>query len=104
MYKSPIELITTDIASSIAKHMDDNIYQAVLTTGVNVNKEELMKALKYDRDQYDKGYNDGFAEGMIAMKNKLEETLEGVISSKLIAVLYEEMVGKKNENSRNHSV
>lgn len=30
--------------------------------GVNVDKEELLKALKYDREQYEKGYRDAKAE------------------------------------------
>lgn len=72
MYESPIELITNDIVSSVAKQMDYNIYRAVLTTGVNVDKEELIKALKYDRDQYNKGFEDGakeFAEKLISEKS-----------------------------------
>ena len=101
MYESPIEFITADIASSISKQLDNDIYQAVVKTGVNVDKDELIKALKYDRDQYQKGYRDGYTEGMIAMKNKLEETLDGITSSKLLDVLYDilykEMVGKKDE-------
>ena len=35
---------------------------------INVNKEELIKALKYDRDQYEKGYDDGYDEGFNADK------------------------------------
>ena len=30
-----------------------------LDVGVYVDKEELIKALKYDREQYQKGYEDG---------------------------------------------
>lgn len=71
MYESPINLVTTDIMSSISKQLDNDIYQAVMTTGVNVNKDELMKALKYDRDQYNEGYKDGYEEGMNAMKNQI---------------------------------
>jgi hypothetical protein len=41
------------------------IYQAVLNVGVNVNREELEKALRYDRDQYDQGYRDGLREADI---------------------------------------
>jgi hypothetical protein len=80
MYESPIELITTDIASSISKQLDNDIYQAVIKTGVNVDKDELIKALKYDREQYEKGYRDGYEEGMNAMKNQiilLTHRLEG---------------------------
>ena len=98
MYKSPIELLTADMAASIAKIMDNNVLQAVLATGVIVDEKELRKALEYDRDQYNKGYNDGYAEGMIAMKNKIEETLVGMISSKLLDIVNNEMVGKKEND------
>ena len=30
---------------------------------ITVNKEQLEKALKYDREQYMKGYNDGYDDG-----------------------------------------
>ena len=58
MYKSPIEIYTTDIHSQMTKKMDDVIWEAVLKYDVVVNKEELVKALKYDRDQYGKGFKD----------------------------------------------
>ena len=54
MYKSPIEIITGNIQTQI----DDEIYRAVQNVGINVDKEELLKALEYDRGQYEKGYND----------------------------------------------
>ena len=53
-YKSPIELVMGDIQTQI----DNNIVKVVQSYGFNVDKTELEKALKYDRDQYDKGYAD----------------------------------------------
>lgn len=53
-YKSTIELITSQTCSSI----EDAIYKSVLNVGINVDKEELLKALEYDRGQYQKGYDD----------------------------------------------
>lgn len=38
--------------------MEGEIMKAVRKVGVTVDKEELLKALKYDRQQYDKGYED----------------------------------------------
>lgn len=32
--------------------------KAVQSVGFDINKEELTKALKYDRNQYEKGYAD----------------------------------------------
>lgn len=55
MYESPIEVISNQLRFEY----ENNIMKAVLGYGINVNKEELIKALKYDRDQYKKGYEDG---------------------------------------------
>ena len=53
-YKSPIELITSQMNLAI----EGEICKAVQNVGVIVEKEELLKALKYDRNQYQKGYSD----------------------------------------------
>ena len=59
MYKSPIDVLVADIQHQIAKQQDEEIYKAVVSVGINVDKEELLRALRYDREQYDKGYSDG---------------------------------------------
>ena len=61
MYKSPIEII----AGKIQTQIDDEIYRAVQNVGINVDREELPKALEYDRGQYDKGWEEGFHDGYI---------------------------------------
>ena len=63
MYESPIEKIFGDIQEQINKQDEDNIMMTVnRSIGYEVNKEELLKALRYDRDQYEKGYQDAKAE------------------------------------------
>lgn len=66
MYKSPIDLITEDfnnkIAHEVGEDFDNKLYLAIRHV-VNVDKDELLKALAYDRDQYDKGYSDGYKAG-----------------------------------------
>ena len=59
MYKPPIELLVTDIQNQIIKQQDEEIYKAVLHFVPNVDKDELLRALKHDRYQYEKGYADG---------------------------------------------
>jgi hypothetical protein len=51
-YQSPIEMIATEMQT---KYEDDCVSVCQIY-GFNVNKEELKKALEYDRDQYNKGY------------------------------------------------
>lgn len=62
MYKSPIEIIASDMQMQIRKQQEDEIYKAVLNCEISVDKDELIKALNYDRNQYEKGYQDGLAE------------------------------------------
>lgn len=58
MYESPITLIS----GAFHLNLEDGVYKAVRQTGVVVDKDELIKALKYDRGQYEKGYADAKAE------------------------------------------
>ena len=59
-YESPIELFQTEpILEQIKSETDAYILKSVWKFGVNVHKDELIKALAYDRDQYDKGFHDG---------------------------------------------
>ena len=53
-YKSPIDIVVGEFQM----HAEGEILKAVQRVGVNVDKDELLKALKYDRDQYSKGYRD----------------------------------------------
>lgn len=71
MYKAPIELISLPPKFDI----DGYIYKAVVKCGVSVDKDELIKALQYDRDQYNKGYADAKAE---VAREIFEEIIEGL--------------------------
>lgn len=55
-YECPVQLIQRTVNEEIGK----NIMQTVHSVGVAVNKEELIRALNYDRDSYAKGYKDGY--------------------------------------------
>jgi len=57
-YQSVIELVATNMRIKV----EDSIFKAVQDVGVNVDKDELIKALRYDRGQYEKGYADRDAE------------------------------------------
>ena len=58
MYKSPIELIT----SQMTMEYENNILKCVQKIIPNIDKNELIKALHYDRNQYRNGYVDGATE------------------------------------------
>ena len=59
-WESPIKTIAEQIYKETARRLDETVYEAVLNTNVIVDKDELVKALQYDRDQYDKGYKNGY--------------------------------------------
>ena len=58
-YRSPVEIYTTQMMVNFESDLENNILKAAQGVGIDVNKDELIKALQYDRDQYDKGYKDG---------------------------------------------
>ena len=64
MYESPITLATKQMATDAAKKFDDMVFNAVYEVVPNVDKDELLRALHYDRDQYNKGFADGKAAAM----------------------------------------
>lgn len=76
MYKSPIELITSQMALNVSKSIDNSIYQAVQNVDVLVDKDELIKALSYDRNQYNKGFEDGAKMFAKEIKAEIHEALE----------------------------
>ena len=59
MYKSPIEKIYGELQTQMVEEEENIVMKAIRKVGVNVDKEELIKALQYDRNQYAKGYEDG---------------------------------------------
>ena len=64
-YKSPIEIKQYDVEKDIAKWVEDKIHAEIVQQfGVFVDKDELVKALSYDRGQYEKGWIDGFKEAL----------------------------------------
>jgi hypothetical protein len=54
-YKSPVETINQQVQAKF----EGDVMELIHSYGINVDKDELVKALKYDRDQYRKGFEDG---------------------------------------------
>ena len=66
MYESPINIII----SKLCTNLESDCLQAVQRYGFDVDKEELAKALNYDRKQYEKGYMYGY-------NKAIDDLLEG---------------------------
>ena len=76
-WESPLTKIYGDMHSKIIRQDEENctfvIEQAL---GYKVDKDELLKALQYDRNQYDKGYNDGRKETFVEELKKIKKEIE----------------------------
>lgn len=69
MYESPI----TQIMGEMTTKYEDDCLKVVQSYGFTVNKEELTKALQYDRGQYTKGYDDGYTKAIDDFAEALQQ-------------------------------
>ena len=53
-YKSPINIIS----SALRNEVENNILKSIINIGIDIDKDEFVKALQYDRNQYEKGFSD----------------------------------------------
>ena len=58
MYESPIKVIQGEIL------------KAVHRVGVTVDRDELIRALRYDREQYQKGFDDAREDAVVVTRCK----------------------------------
>lgn len=98
MYEPPIEILI----EKMNLEFEENVVRAVQKCGIDVNRDELLKALQYDRGQYEKGYRDGLlhrADEWISVEERLPEPLERVVAfdsrgNMFTAVYISHMTGK----------
>ena len=58
-YESPIQVLFDEPLNPLITAMEDAVVEEVSQTlHIKVDKDELTKALAYDRGQYEKGYRD----------------------------------------------
>ncbi len=74
-YESPIRMIVGEMETK----MENDTMSVIQRYGIDVDKEELIKALAYDRGQYDKGYQDGYGKGYQKAKEDLIEKIRFLI-------------------------
>ncbi len=75
MYNSPIKIYETAM-QTIMEERENAIFAKVQSAfDVDVDKAELIRALQYDRGQYEKGYLDGLK----AVTDKVRNYLLGLI-------------------------
>ena len=54
-YESPIRMFQDEMTT----RMENDVCKVVCSYGIDVDKDELAKALNYDRQQYENGFKDG---------------------------------------------
>lgn len=84
-YQSPVEVIYQGFETKL----EGEIFEAIQSYGVAVDKDELIKALQYDRDQYRKGFADGARGATDRIKTEVSreifEDIEAFMLDALIA-------------------
>lgn len=85
-YNSPISIISQMVDAQI-KEMHEQEETAIMSEitrkiGVDVDKDELIRALNYDRHQYEKGYVDGRMFGRHEVLSKVKHISESQAISK----------------------
>lgn len=75
MWQSPINIYTVadEMAEQFNKDTSEYIMKVVRRVAVDVDEKELLSALRYDRNQYEKGYKDGYREAIEKVRAKLKE-------------------------------
>lgn len=105
-YESPIQVYIGQMHTE----QDDTIYRMIRDYGVDVDKEELIKALQYDRGQYDVGYRKGYEQGVrdyAARVKKYYSSLTGKTMTAavkyVLTVIEQEMLKENREQGINYN-
>lgn len=73
-WKPPIDVITKEII----KDIEDGVMCEIKAI-VDIDKDELLKALKYDREQFELGCSHGYAMGKIDGYNEAMEKIRSAL-------------------------
>ena len=112
-YESPITVMIERINGQIKYEAENAVYEEIRRIGVEVDKNELIKALRYDRWQYEEGYRRGYsassnADKWISVEDRLPErngrylTHCNIEGQSLVCVLYYSEIGSFNEGTVTH--
>lgn len=68
-YESPIKIVLGEMQTK----MENDIVTAVQSYSVEIDKEELLKLINYDRDQFKKGYISGMKWALYKFSTLIKE-------------------------------
>lgn len=66
MYESPIKVFQGELETQL----EGEILKAVHRIDVTVDRDELIRALRYDREQYQKGFDDARKDAVVVTRCK----------------------------------
>lgn len=101
MYESPVNIYMEHVLDKVKEQQEEQVMLAVQNVHIDVNKEELIKALEYDRDQYRKGYADGEHDALEKYKPTGKWTSDLEVENKVDNRLAEP-IDITDENARFH--
>lgn len=73
-YKPLVEIIARDAKMKI----EGDVLKAIHSYGIKVDKDELAKALQYDRDQYRQGFVDGCQSSMVEVVRMVFDEINAI--------------------------
>ena len=82
MWESPINVmeIQDSFVSEIKEKTEEMVFTEIKRIGIEVDKEEMIKALMYDRNRYEKGYKDGYNKAIDEFVEKLNTDVESFVA------------------------
>lgn len=82
-YESPISLYIQQIAHKIEERRENEVVSAISErVGVEIDKDELAKALTYDRNQYSEGFRAGYERALFDIRLQLGQAV-GILNGLL---------------------
>lgn len=72
-YESPIDIVVGEVQFKF----EQDVMKAIQSYGICVDRDELIKALQYDRHQYEKGFADACKLNTKGERKSVEEQSEG---------------------------
>lgn len=90
-YESPINIVQQLVQTDVAENVDKQVYTAIHQVGVVVNKDELIKAINYDRNQYEEGYKNGYKKAKEDLKTALADVSLTDMQRNVISAILENL-------------
>lgn len=89
-YESPINIVQ-QLVTDVTENVDKQVYTAIQQVGVIVNKDELIKAINYDRNQYEEGYKNGYKKAKEDLKTALADVSLTDMQRNVISAILENL-------------